>query len=120
MARPHRKPQGRKGQSRHVTETARGQRSFDLPCDLCLLAIGFSGPETYGPIDDLDLLLTQRGAIEVDDSYETNVEGVYAAGDSRRGQSLVVWAISEGRQAARCIDEKLMGKSDLPYLPLEL
>ena len=103
---------------RHITELDDG--GFELPCDLCLLAIGFSGPETYGPVDDLNLKLTGRGAIEVNDEYETSVEGVYAAGDSRRGQSLVVWAISEGRQAARCIDEALMGKSDLPYLPLEL
>jgi glutamate synthase (NADPH/NADH) small chain len=48
----------------------------------------------------------------------TNVPGVFAAGDTRRGQSLVVWAISEGRQAARCVDEYLMGKSDLPYMKL--
>jgi glutamate synthase (NADPH/NADH) small chain len=103
---------------RHIEEIEGSE--FELPCDLCLLAIGFSGPETYGPVADLGIELTGRGAIQVNDHYETNVEGVYAAGDSRRGQSLVVWAISEGRQAARCIDEALMGRTDLPYLPVEL
>jgi glutamate synthase (NADPH/NADH) small chain len=56
--------------------------------------------------------------VVVDQNYATNVPGVYAAGDVRRGQSLVVWAISEGRQAARCVDEILMGRSDLPYMKL--
>ena len=106
------------GGKRHVTEQAGTE--FELPCDLCLLAIGFTGPDDEGPVADLGLSLTDRGAIQVNDRYETNVEGVYAAGDARRGQSLVVWAISEGRQAARCVDEALMGRSDLPYLPLEL
>ncbi|MEM8872908.1 MAG: glutamate synthase subunit beta [Planctomycetota bacterium] len=103
---------------RHITELEGSE--MDLPCDLCLLAIGFSGPETYGPIEDLNLNLTKRDAIKVGEDYMTNVEGVFAAGDSRRGQSLVVWAISEGRQAARCIDKYLMGYSDLPELPVEL
>lgn len=103
---------------RHITELPGTE--FELPCDLCLLAIGFSGPETDGPVQDLDLALTQRGAIEVGDDYMTSTEGVFAAGDARRGQSLVVYAISEGRQAARCCDEWLMGHSDLPHLPLEL
>jgi glutamate synthase (NADPH/NADH) small chain len=56
--------------------------------------------------------------VKVDDEYRTSVPGVFAAGDMRRGQSLVVWAISEGRQAARAVDQFLMGRSDLPYLKL--
>ena len=103
---------------RHVTEVPGGE--FELPCDLCLLAIGFTGPDATGPIADLRLKLTGRGAVKVNDGYMTSTEGVFAAGDARRGQSLVVYAISEGRQAARCCDEWLMGRSDLPELPLEL
>ncbi len=91
---------------------------FDLPCDLCLLAIGFAGPEADGPIQQLGLEVDSRGNIKVDDCYRTSAKGVYAAGDARRGASLVVWAISEGRQAARCVDEDLMGHSDLPRLEL--
>ncbi|MEM7809277.1 MAG: glutamate synthase subunit beta, partial [Planctomycetota bacterium] len=100
---------------RHVTELDDG--GFELPCDLCLLAIGFTGPDPVGPIGDLDLTLTERGAVKVDDDYMTSCDGVFAAGDARRGQSLVVYAISEGRQAARCCDEWLMGRpSDLPFM----
>ncbi|HEX8323273.1 MAG TPA: glutamate synthase subunit beta [Tepidisphaeraceae bacterium] len=91
---------------------------FELPCDLCLIAIGFSGPEPEGIISQLNLTTDNRGAVTVDDNYETSVPGVYATGDCRRGQSLVVWAISEGRSAAACVDEALMGKSDLPKLKL--
>jgi glutamate synthase (NADPH/NADH) small chain len=103
---------------RHVTELDDG--GFELPCDLCLLAIGFTGPDPIGPISDLDLELTERGAVKVNDDYMTSADGVFAAGDARRGQSLVVYAISEGRQAARCCDEYLMGYSDLPEMALEL
>jgi glutamate synthase (NADPH/NADH) small chain len=91
---------------------------FELDCDLCLLAMGFVGPEKEGAIGSLGLALDQRGNIQVGQNYMTSVPGVFAAGDTRRGQSLVVWAISEGRQAARCVDEYLMGKSDLPYMKL--
>lgn len=91
---------------------------FDIPCDLCLVAIGFAGPEKEGLVEQLGLALDSRGNIATDDRYKTSVDGVYAAGDMRRGQSLVVTAISEGRQAARAIDEQLMGTSDLPYLDL--
>jgi glutamate synthase (NADPH) small chain len=102
--------------NRHVREIPNSQ--FELPCDLALIAIGFSGPEKSGPIEQLGLKLDKRGSIAVDQNYKTNIDGVYAAGDARRGQSLVVWAISEGRQAARCVDEALMGQSDLPRLDL--
>jgi glutamate synthase (NADPH/NADH) small chain len=92
---------------------------FELDCDLCFLALGFLGPEQDGPIGQLGLKLDQRGNVVADESYMTSVPGVFAAGDMRRGQSLVVWAISEGRQAARGVDEFLMGRSDLgPALKL--
>ncbi|MDB5324553.1 MAG: gltD, partial [Phycisphaerales bacterium] len=91
---------------------------FEIPCDLCLLAIGFSGPEPEGIISQLNLTTDNRGSVVVDENYETNVPGVYATGDCRRGQSLVVWAISEGRCAAAGVDEALMGRTDLPKLKL--
>jgi glutamate synthase (NADPH/NADH) small chain len=92
---------------------------FELDCDLCFLALGFVGPEQDGPIGQLGLKLDGRGNVIADENYMTSVPGVFAAGDMRRGQSLVVWAISEGRQAARGVDEFLMGRSDLgPALKL--
>ena len=91
---------------------------FEIDCDLCLLAMGFVSPEHPGPIQQLKLDLDARGNAKVDESYMTSVPGVFAAGDMRRGQSLVVWAISEGRQAARGVDEFLMGRTELPYLKL--
>ncbi len=91
---------------------------FVLDCDLCFLAMGFVGPEKEGIINTLNLKLDPRGNIAVDENYATSAPGVYAAGDCRRGQSLVVWAISEGRQAARSVDQFLMGRSDLPYMKL--
>ena len=91
---------------------------FTLPCDLALIAIGFSGPEPDGIIDQMGLNLDPRGNVTVDDSYMTSVPSVFAAGDNRRGQSLVVWAISEGRCAAHAVDKYLMGRSDLPFLKL--
>ncbi len=86
---------------------------FELPCDLCLLAMGFVSPEHDGPIGQLGLKLDPRGNVVCDENYATSVPGVFVAGDARRGQSLVVWAISEGRQAARGVDAFLMGQSDL-------
>jgi glutamate synthase (NADPH/NADH) small chain len=91
---------------------------FEMDCDLCLLALGFVHPEHPGPIDQLGLKKDARGNVQVDQNYMSSVPGVFAAGDMRRGQSLVVWAISEGRQAARAVDEFLMGRSDLPYMKL--
>lgn len=83
-----------------------------LPCDLALLAIGFVHPQHSGMVEQLGLDLDQRGNVKTED-YQTSVENVFAAGDMRRGQSLVVWAISEGREAARAVDMKLMGYSNL-------
>lgn len=91
---------------------------FELDCDLCFLALGFLGPEQEGPVKQFGLNLDPRGNVVVDASYMTSVPGIFSAGDMRRGQSLVVWAISEGRQAARGVDSFLMGKSDLPYMKL--
>ncbi|HET9487596.1 MAG TPA: FAD-dependent oxidoreductase, partial [Chryseosolibacter sp.] len=83
-----------------------------LPCELALLAVGFIGAEKGGMIDELSIELDERGNIKTD-KYMSSREGIFAAGDIRRGQSLVVWAISEGREAARAVDIWLMGTSDL-------
>lgn len=91
-------------------------RAFTLPADLVLLAMGFVGPEKNGMIEDLGLELDPRGSIVADDKYMTSVPGVFAAGDARRGQSLVVWALAEGREAARGVDLYLMGESALPTM----
>ena len=83
-----------------------------IPCELALLAIGFVGAEKAGMVDELKLELDARGNIRTE-NYMSSLDGVFAAGDIRRGQSLVVWAISEGREAARAIDTWLMGTSNL-------
>lgn len=83
-----------------------------IPCELALLAIGFVGAEKGGLVEELKLDMDERGNIKAID-YMTSQEGVFAAGDMRRGQSLVVWAISEGREAARAVDTWLMGESAL-------
>lgn len=89
--------------------------NFVLPADLILLAMGFTGPKKHGLLDRAGVELTDRGAVAAnEDDYATNVPGVFACGDMRRGQSLVVWAIREGRQAARSVDLALMGASELP------
>ncbi len=88
---------------------------FELHADLVLLATGFISPVHEGLLEQLGVELDQRGNVAADaDDYGTSVPGVFAAGDMRCGQSLVVWAISEGRQCARAVDEFLMGHSDLP------
>lgn len=83
-----------------------------IPCELALLAIGFVGAEKGGLVDELKLELDERGNIKTT-NYMASQEGVFSAGDVRRGQSLVVWAISEGREAARAVDTWLMGSSNL-------
>ncbi|MBX7165406.1 MAG: glutamate synthase subunit beta [Pirellulales bacterium] len=83
---------------------------------LVLLAMGFLGPERQGPVAELGLEVDARGNIACDGDYQTSVPGVFAAGDSRRGQSLVVWAIHEGREAARSVDKFLMGVTHLPSI----
>jgi len=86
---------------------------FTLEVDLVLLALGFTGPVRTGLLEQLDVGLDRRGNVATDENYLTSVPNVFAAGDTRRGQSLVVWAIREGRQAARAIDLHLMGKTFL-------
>ena len=88
---------------------------FALKADLVLLATGFLGPRRAGMVDQSGVLLDQRGNVSADTrGYATSVDGVFAAGDMRRGQSLVVWAIREGRQCAHAVDAYLMGSSTLP------
>jgi glutamate synthase (NADPH/NADH) small chain len=87
---------------------------FELKADLVLLAMGFLGPERNGMLDQLGVKMTDRGNVWRDQAWMTSVPGVFTAGDMQRGQSLIVWAIAEGRSAARGVDEFLMGKSDLP------
>ncbi len=89
---------------------------FTVRCELALLAMGFVGPERGGMLEQLDVRLTERGNVWRDKNWMTSVPGVFTAGDMQRGQSLIVWAIAEGRSAARGIDRFLMGRSDLPAL----
>jgi glutamate synthase (NADPH/NADH) small chain len=85
-----------------------------LPCDLALLAMGFVGPEKPGMLDQLGIELDARGNVLCNENWMTNVDGIFTAGDMRRGQSLIVWAIAEGRSAAQAVDTYLMDNSDLP------
>ena len=85
-----------------------------LPCDLALLAMGFLGPEKPGMLEQLGVELDARGNVVCDDNWMTSVDGVFTAGDMQRGQSLIVWAIAEGRSAAQAVDSYLMGNSQLP------
>ena len=88
---------------------------FTLKADLILLAMGFTGPKRRGLLDRAGVDLCERGNVKADtERYATSEDGVYACGDMRRGQSLVVWAIREGRQCARAVDEALMGVTELP------
>jgi glutamate synthase (NADPH/NADH) small chain len=87
---------------------------FELPADLVLLAMGFTGPEKGTLLADLGVTMTDRGNVARDGRWMTNVPGVFTAGDMQRGQSLIVWAIAEGRSAAHAIDTFLMGESKLP------
>ena len=88
--------------------------TFTLPCDLVLLAMGFVGPERAGLLTELGVRITERGTVWRDENWMTSVAGVFTAGDMQRGQSLIVWAIAEGRSAAAGIDRSLMGQSSLP------
>ena len=88
---------------------------FQIPADLVLLAMGFMHPVQEGIVKDLKLDLDPRGNVKANElDYRTSRAKVFAAGDMRRGQSLVVWAIREGRQCARAIDMFMMGSSALP------
>jgi glutamate synthase (NADPH/NADH) small chain len=87
---------------------------FELPCELVLLAMGFVGPQRAGMLEALGVDLNERGNVARDDTWRTNVDGVFVCGDMGRGQSLIVWAIAEGRSCAAAVDEFLMGQTDLP------
>lgn len=102
---------GEGGNTSTFVEVAGSERI--LPCDLALLSMGFLHPQQQGLLDQLGVQLDARGNVKCT-NYRTSVDGVFCAGDMRRGQSLVVWAISEGREAARVVDEFLMGFSALP------
>jgi glutamate synthase (NADPH/NADH) small chain len=90
----------------------------NIPADLVFLALGFSGPEKSDLIEQLEVELDERGHIRRDSSYATNSEGVFVCGDAGRGQSLIVWAIAEGRSAASAVDRYLTGNTQLPF-PIE-
>ena len=91
---------------------------FELECELVLLAMGFTGPERSRLLDELGVELDGRGNVARDERWATNVEGVFVCGDMGRGQSLIVWAIAEGRACAAAVDEHLMGSTLLPS-PIE-
>jgi glutamate synthase (NADPH/NADH) small chain len=80
---------------------------FEVDCDLVILAMGFLGPVKKGLLEDFSVALDERGNVKTDENCMTNVSGVFAAGDMRRGQSLVVWAINEGRKAAQGVHQWL-------------
>ena len=87
---------------------------FEMPVDFVFLAMGFLGPERNGLLEQFGVAIDGRGNVARDSAYATSVEGVFVAGDMGRGQSLIVWAIAEGRSAAAACDEWLMGESLLP------
>ena len=84
----------------------------EIPCELALLAMGFLHPQHTGLLDQLGVDKDERGNVKAT-KYQTSAESIFAAGDMRRGQSLVVWAISEGREAARAVDQYLTGQTVL-------
>ncbi|MBT8296167.1 MAG: FAD-dependent oxidoreductase, partial [Gramella sp.] len=101
----------RPGQRPELKETPNSEKEW--PCDLALLSLGFTGPEKTLS-EQLGLELDNRSNIKGEKNYRTNIKNVFVAGDMRRGQSLIVWAISEGREAAHQVDTFLMGTSKLP------
>jgi len=105
----------RKGADGQMTMAEMPGTEFELKADLVLLAMGFLGPAKKGLLEQLGVEYDARGNVRANvDDYRTSVQKVFAAGDMRRGQSLVVWAIREGRQCARAVDEFLMGSTELP------
>ena len=105
-----------------VSDVRMGEKGFEpvegtervLPAQLVLLAMGFLGPQQAGVVEQLGVDLDARGNVERDASFMTSVPGVFVAGDAGRGQSLIVWAIAEGRSAAHGVDAYLTGASALP------
>ncbi len=104
----------------HEVELVEGRFSkvegtdFEMECELVLLAMGFLGPETNGMLEQFGVELDPRSNVKRDEDYATNVDGVFVAGDMGRGQSLIVWAIAEGRACAAAVDRHLMGETALP------
>jgi glutamate synthase (NADPH/NADH) small chain len=106
----------------HLVEVEPFERGFrpvegtqrQIPADFVFLAMGFLGPERGGVVEQLGLTIDQRGGIVRDEAYATDVDGVFVAGDAGRGQSLIVWAIAEGRSVAAAVDAHLMGSTNLP------
>jgi len=96
-----------------VVETVPGSE-FALKADLVLLAMGFLGPERHGMLEQLGVRMTERGTVWRDAQWMTSEAGVFTAGDMQRGQSLIVWAMADGRSCARGVDAYLMGRSELP------
>jgi glutamate synthase (NADPH/NADH) small chain len=90
----------------------------DIPADFVFMAMGFTGPEKSRLLSQLEVELDERGNIKRNDKFQTNQEGIFVAGDAGRGQSLIVWAIAEGRSAAAAVDEYLSGTTQLPA-PIE-
>ncbi|MDE1981270.1 MAG: glutamate synthase subunit beta [Betaproteobacteria bacterium] len=105
----------KKGADGQMTMAEIPGSEFEIKADLVLLAMGYLHPVHAGLLEQLGVAFDSRGNVQANtDQYQTSVPKVFAAGDMRRGQSLVVWAIREGRQVARAVDEFLMGRSDLP------
>ncbi|MDE2624057.1 MAG: glutamate synthase subunit beta [Betaproteobacteria bacterium] len=105
----------KKGADGQMTMAEIPGSEFEIKADLVLLAMGYLHPVHAGLLEQLGVAFDNRGNVQANtDQYQTSVPKVFAAGDMRRGQSLVVWAIREGRQVARAVDEFLMGRSDLP------
>lgn len=107
---------GEDGKLKSISCTKNEGSKLNIDADLAILAIGFVHPEKSGLLEDLGVELDARNNVKTDEFYRTSVDKVFAAGDMRRGQSLVVWAISEGRRSARAIDIYLEGSSDLPAI----
>jgi glutamate synthase (NADPH/NADH) small chain len=100
------------GEGGKLTEIEGTER--EIPAELVLFAMGFTGPERAGLVEQLEVDLDERGNVARDQSYMSSVPGVFVAGDAGRGQSLIVWAIAEGRAAAAAVDEFLTGSTTLP------
>jgi glutamate synthase (NADPH/NADH) small chain len=97
-----------------LTFTPRAGSEFELPCELVLLALGFTGAERHGVVGELGIEIGSSGTVAAGAGWSTNVDGVFVCGDMTRGQSLIVWAIAEGRSAAAGVDRWLMGDTALP------
>jgi glutamate synthase (NADPH/NADH) small chain len=104
-----------KGNTCPVMQEIKGS-AFEIAADLIIIAVGFLHPEHAGLLEALKVEFDERGNVKTNDAYMTSVKKVFSAGDMRRGQSLVVWAISEGRRAGHFIDKYLMGESNLPLI----